>query len=127
MRSEVVDDRSVEDSAESAGGIDAVLVKGSVGCPAIRDDRVAGGVVGLDEHGFGVVVVVTAGTSDLPVAEEAREVALAFGCEVSLLADVGVPLVMTSGNVSDEPIAFRDPADQNFIRGRLVRAQRSAH
>ena len=25
-----------------------------------------------------------------------------------LLADVGVPLVMTSGNVSDEPIAFRD-------------------
>ena len=34
--------------------------------------------------------MVTAGTSDLPVAEEAREVALAFGCEVSLLADVGV-------------------------------------
>ena len=25
-----------------------------------------------------------------------------------LLADVGVPLVMTSGNVSDEPIAFTD-------------------
>ena len=25
-----------------------------------------------------------------------------------LLADAGVPLVMTSGNVSDEPIAFRD-------------------
>ena len=25
-----------------------------------------------------------------------------------LLADVGVPLVMTSGNVSDEPIAYRD-------------------
>jgi NCAIR mutase (PurE)-related protein len=39
---------------------------------------------------LGKVVVVTAGTSDLPVAEEAREVALAFGCEVSLLADVGV-------------------------------------
>src|SRR5262249_14335812 len=26
-----------------------------------------------------------------------------------------------------EPIAFGDPADQDFIRGRLVRAQRSAH
>ena len=26
-----------------------------------------------------------------------------------LAADAGVPLVMTSGNVSDEPIAFRDP------------------
>ena len=25
-----------------------------------------------------------------------------------LLADVGEPLVMTSGNVSDEPIAYRD-------------------
>ena len=25
-----------------------------------------------------------------------------------LLADAGVPLVMTSGNVSDEPIAFTD-------------------
>ena len=25
-----------------------------------------------------------------------------------LLADAGVPLVMTSGNVSDEPIAYRD-------------------
>ncbi len=38
----------------------------------------------------GKVVVLTAGTSDLPVAEEAREVALAWGCEVTLLADVGV-------------------------------------
>jgi pyridinium-3,5-biscarboxylic acid mononucleotide synthase len=38
----------------------------------------------------GKVVVVTAGTSDLPVAEEAREVASAWGCEVTLLVDVGV-------------------------------------
>lgn len=38
----------------------------------------------------GKVVVVTAGTSDLPVAEEAREVALAWGCDVTLIADVGV-------------------------------------
>lgn len=40
--------------------------------------------------GRGRVVVVTAGTSDLPVAEEARETACAWGCDVSLLVDVGV-------------------------------------
>jgi NCAIR mutase (PurE)-related protein len=38
----------------------------------------------------GRVVVVTAGTSDLPVAEEARVVAEAWGCEVGFVADVGV-------------------------------------
>ena len=39
---------------------------------------------------LGRVVVVTAGTSDLPVAEEARVTAEAWDCEVELLADVGV-------------------------------------
>ncbi|MBX6316453.1 MAG: nickel pincer cofactor biosynthesis protein LarB [Isosphaeraceae bacterium] len=39
---------------------------------------------------LGKVVVVTAGTSDLPVAEEARETAEAWNCEVALVADVGV-------------------------------------
>ncbi|MFZ5828818.1 MAG: nickel pincer cofactor biosynthesis protein LarB [Planctomycetota bacterium] len=43
----------------------------------------------LCAHG-GKVVVVTAGTSDLPVAEEARDTALWTGAEVSLLQDVGV-------------------------------------
>ena len=38
----------------------------------------------------GKVAVVTAGTSDLPVAEEARLTAEAWNCEVSLIADVGV-------------------------------------
>ena len=38
----------------------------------------------------GRVVIVTAGTSDLPVAEEARETALWTGAEVELLQDVGV-------------------------------------
>ena len=33
---------------------------------------------------------MTAGTSDLPVAEEARVTAEAWNCEVSLVADVGV-------------------------------------
>lgn len=38
----------------------------------------------------GRVVVLTAGTSDLPVAQEAVVTARALGAEVSLLADVGV-------------------------------------
>lgn len=38
----------------------------------------------------GKVVVVTAGTTDLPVAEEARETAEWMGAEVSLVQDVGV-------------------------------------
>jgi NCAIR mutase (PurE)-related protein len=39
---------------------------------------------------LGRVVIVTAGTSDLPVAEEARVTAQAWNCDVSLIADVGV-------------------------------------
>jgi NCAIR mutase (PurE)-related protein len=40
--------------------------------------------------GKGTILVVTAGTSDLPVAEEATVVARAMGNEVELVADVGV-------------------------------------
>jgi pyridinium-3,5-biscarboxylic acid mononucleotide synthase len=43
-----------------------------------------------DEPMLGRVVIVTAGTSDLPVAEEARVTAEAWNCDVSLIADVGV-------------------------------------
>ena len=39
---------------------------------------------------IGRVIVVTAGTSDLPVAEEARVTAEAWNCDVTLVADVGV-------------------------------------
>jgi pyridinium-3,5-biscarboxylic acid mononucleotide synthase len=38
----------------------------------------------------GVVGVICAGTSDLPVAEEAWVTAEAFGCRVDILVDVGV-------------------------------------
>jgi len=38
----------------------------------------------------GSLLVVTAGTSDLPVAEEAAVTARAMGCEVARLTDVGV-------------------------------------
>ncbi len=43
-----------------------------------------------DAAKLGRVVIVTAGTSDLPVAEEAKVTAEAWNCEVSLVADVGV-------------------------------------
>ncbi|HTU88461.1 MAG TPA: nickel pincer cofactor biosynthesis protein LarB [Gemmataceae bacterium] len=38
----------------------------------------------------GRVVILTAGTSDLPVAQEAAVTARALGCDVKVLADVGV-------------------------------------
>jgi hypothetical protein len=38
----------------------------------------------------GQILIVTAGTSDLPVAEEAAETARAVGCSVGRLTDVGV-------------------------------------
>lgn len=44
----------------------------------------------LEPGGRGRVAIVTAGTSDLPVAEEARETALWMGVEVSFVQDVGV-------------------------------------
>ena len=40
--------------------------------------------------GLGTIAVVCAGTSDLPVAREAAEVARRFGNKVELVADVGV-------------------------------------
>ncbi len=43
-----------------------------------------------EPRGSGTILVVTAGTSDLPVAEEAVAVARAMGNQVDLLADVGV-------------------------------------
>jgi NCAIR mutase (PurE)-related protein len=45
---------------------------------------------GLRSEPAGKVVILTAGTSDLPVAREALVTAEALGCQVSLLADVGV-------------------------------------
>ena len=49
-------------------------------------------ISGPDASGpkVGRVVIVTAGTSDLPVAEEARVTAEAWNCDVALVADVGV-------------------------------------
>jgi NCAIR mutase (PurE)-related protein len=43
-----------------------------------------------EPRGKGTILIVTAGTSDLPVAEEAQAAAVAMGNRVELLADVGV-------------------------------------
>jgi hypothetical protein len=45
---------------------------------------------GQEEKAVGRVAIVTAGTSDLPVAEEARETALWTGAAVNYVQDVGV-------------------------------------
>jgi pyridinium-3,5-biscarboxylic acid mononucleotide synthase len=59
-----------------------------------RTFRIEGGGLGTSvpstQARKGRVVIVTAGTSDLPVAEEARETALWTGAEVTLIQDVGV-------------------------------------
>lgn len=55
--------------------------------PVARTFRVRGPA---PDRLVGKVVIVTAGTSDLPVAEEARITAEGWGCDVSLFADVGV-------------------------------------
>ena len=63
--------------------------------PQAQQDRVGrtfwlpAGEVGKRQP-VGRVTVITAGTSDLPVAQEAFVTAQALGCEVALLADVGV-------------------------------------
>ena len=53
---------------------------GMLVCRAVEPDGAPPGLVG----------VVCAGTGDLPVAEEARVTAEAFGCRVDSLTDVGV-------------------------------------
>jgi NCAIR mutase (PurE)-related protein len=54
----------------------------------------------------GRVVVVTAGTSDLPVAEEARVTAEAWGCEVALVVVAGMEGALPSvvGGLVDCPV-----------------------
>jgi len=44
----------------------------------------------IPKSGKGKILIISAGTSDLPVAEEARETALILGNEVETLYDVGV-------------------------------------
>jgi len=65
----------------AAAGMEVVVTQASA--RVLRDgftDLVTGGKVGI----------LTAGTSDVPVAEEARMVAVACGCDTRLEADLGV-------------------------------------
>jgi NCAIR mutase (PurE)-related protein len=61
--------------------------------PAAQHDRIARTFwlpAGTPQASIGRVMIITAGTSDLPVAREALVTAQAFGADVQLLADVGV-------------------------------------
>jgi pyridinium-3,5-biscarboxylic acid mononucleotide synthase len=61
--------------------------------PAAQQDRLARTFwlpAGAPEPALGQVTIITAGTSDLPVAREALVTAQALGCNAHLLADVGV-------------------------------------
>ncbi len=59
-----------------------------------RYNRVARTIAANEHHvrpeGAGRILIVTAGTSDLPVAEEARETVRIMGNETELVTDVGV-------------------------------------
>jgi NCAIR mutase (PurE)-related protein len=60
----------------------------------VRVNAVARTVAIAGEHpvaaGTGTVLIVTAGTSDLPVAEECAETAMAMGADVARVTDVGI-------------------------------------
>jgi hypothetical protein len=73
----------------SAGQAAAIVPQfdGIVYNPEARTLRV---MVRRDEAAHGRVAVVTAGTSDLPVALEAVETARWMGCDTDLVVDVGV-------------------------------------
>jgi len=56
----------------------------------IPSKNIHAGHEGDEEKSAGCVAIITAGTSDMPVAEEARETALWTGATVHLIQDVGV-------------------------------------
>lgn len=64
--------------------------------PGMVDARPAARAAAIHAHGYerpssgGHIGILTAGTSDIPVAEEARLVAEEMGCRVTTLYDVGV-------------------------------------
>lgn len=79
--------------AAKAGQLSADFPEGSYN-PLARTFRIEAGTPSAAdaaaEQARGVVAVVTAGTTDLPVAEEARETLLWMGHQVTLVQDVGV-------------------------------------
>jgi hypothetical protein len=77
-------------SPEQAAGLDALFPAGRYNAVG-RTYRVLATCTAHEAAAdVGHVAIVTAGTSDLPVAEEARETALWMGARVTLIRDVGV-------------------------------------
>jgi pyridinium-3,5-biscarboxylic acid mononucleotide synthase len=84
------------------GMMGALKIKGFV-CQAHRDARICV----LKKKGYkvpstgGLIAILAAGTSDYPVAEEARIVAQELGCEVKSIYDIGVAGVHRLYNALD--------------------------
>jgi NCAIR mutase (PurE)-related protein len=77
-------------SPEQAAELKARFPAGAYN-PVGRTFRIPGASTGTEPVApAGRVTIVTAGTSDLPVAEEARETALWTGAGVTMIQDVGV-------------------------------------
>jgi hypothetical protein len=77
-------------SAEQAAGLETLFPGGRYS-PVARTFRLSpAGAESACRLPLGHVAIVTAGTSDLPVAEEARETALWTGARVTMIRDVGV-------------------------------------
>ena len=96
----------------------------------VRDVAAATGLVELDDETLRLLcsrerpIVLAPRRDGAPVAAavapHSRELGLMLPytpLHHLLLADLGVPLVMTSGNVSDEPIAFEDGDAQARLAG----------
>src|SRR5215210_1969057 len=64
----------------------AIVIERRAGCPTAVVRRRAAAIVPTGGH----VGILAAGTADLPTADEARVMAEAMGCRVSLVCDVGV-------------------------------------
>ncbi len=76
-------------SPEQAAALGPVFSQGNYN-PMARTFRIGSMADSRPSEPRGRVAVVSAGTSDLPVAEEARETALWTGAEVVFVQDVGV-------------------------------------
>ncbi len=68
------------------GGVEGLTVERHAGYPTALVRRADAPVIQTVGH----VGILTAGTADLPVADEARAMIAAMGCRVSMVADVGV-------------------------------------
>lgn len=67
-------------------GAATVVIERRAGCPTALVRHAEAAVVPSGGH----VGIISAGTSDIPVADEARIMAEEMGCRVSMVADVGV-------------------------------------